>query len=185
MVLPSVPPPVCTALRGIHGVVAPARRSNHRHAIARAIVVTLVATQLACGGTSDPTADAVDPASRRWMEIYQDANYTVFVDRGNITKRRMDFDDSYDVWYRTVHRQARLRRGEEWSVEFTNSVVRCEKRWYKVVRVDLTRDGYEVVSHQVTDFWDQPWREVDPGSVEELTLRRACSMAQMFARQEP
>lgn len=133
----------------------------------------------ACTGEWDPTADVVREADRAWVRVYADAEYDISVDTAHI-RRHLAADHTFEIWYRTQHLKPRLRRGERWNREITRSVLRCDGLLYKIARVDISEDGHRPISQQRTEPWeldDQPWREVEVGTMEEITARAACHYA--------
>lgn len=148
-----------------------------RRPAARLLSIAIVAAG-ACASEWDPTADVVREADRRWVRVHSDADYDIALDTAHI-RRYLAADDALEVWYRTQHLKPRSRNGQVWDREITLSVLRCDGLLYKIVRVDMSEGAREPISRQRTEPWElgeQPWRQVEVGTIEEITARAACRL---------
>ncbi len=111
------------------------------------------------------------------MRVVRDANYTVAIDTGRVSRH---WDRSWQVWYRTDHTVPRLHKGQAFNREIVQSRVQCESLTFKVVSVDMSMGDRPPISVQRTDnreLEEQPWRGVADGTVEEIAARAACHFA--------
>jgi hypothetical protein len=124
-----------------------------------------------CGGAAPNT----EPG--RWVRVVRDANYTVAIDTGRVSRF---WDRSWQVWYRTDHAVPRLHKDKAFNREIVQSRVKCDSLTFKVVSVDMSMDDGPPISVQRMDnkeLDDQPWRRVELGTVEEIAARAACYFA--------
>lgn len=129
---------------------------------------------LGVAGCGSAAPDA-DPG--RWVRVVRDANYTVAIDTGRVSRH---WDRSWQVWYRTDHAVPRLHKGKEFNREIVQSRVNCDNLTFKVLSVDMSMNGGPPISVQRADnkdLEDQPWRRVERGTVEEVAARAACHFA--------
>ena len=130
-------------------------------------------------GCASPATDA---DSGRWVRVVRDANYSVSIDTGRVSRH---WDRSWQVWYRTDHAVPRLHKGKEFNREIVQSRVDCDSLMFKVVSVDMSMNGGPLISLQRMDFAEmeeQPWRRVQRGTVEEIAAQAACHFAAKRSR---
>jgi hypothetical protein len=136
----------------------------------------------ACDRGSQWDAAVIDEGSRRWLSVYRDADYRVFIDTAHIHPR---FDGAYTVWYRTDHRVPHLRHGRHWNREVSQALVSCRRQVYKIISADLSLGDGRPISRQRasgSEVAQQQWRDVTRGSADEATLLTTCSLT---TRPEP
>lgn len=109
-------------------------------------LLAAVAAIAACRAPAGTGADSIAESARRWARVFVDRNYDVAIDTAHLTSRR--FYQTVVVWYRTDHRNLRLRYGQRWNREITKSLVWCDKLWYKIARFDLSEGNREPISRQ-------------------------------------
>lgn len=137
--------------------------------------VALALAQHACQPASDWDAAAIDEGTRRWVSVYRDKDYRIFVDTANLGTRRIF--GAYTVWFRADHRLPHFRRGHYWNREVSQALVSCSKRQFKVIRADLSLGAARPVSQQRTtplEMEEQPWHDVQQGTPDDASLRATC-----------
>jgi len=142
--------------------------------MARHALLTLTGFALASANCSDASANN---STARWVTVGRDANYTVSIDTSRLTRSFIGDARVYVVWYRTDHAVPRLHEQKPFNREIVQSAVRCDSLWFKVQSVDMSMNDDPPISLQRTepaDMWDQPWRRVQLGTVEESAAQAAC-----------
>ena len=145
-----------------------------------AVLIALVLHGGACSARSEWDAPSIDDGERRWVSVYRDANYRIFVDTAHIRVERR-YDTKYLIWYRTEHRTPHVRHGRKWNREVSRAIVSCGRHQFKVISADLSLgDGDPISQQRATpmEVDDQPWHEVPPGTPDAASLRATCWLAE-------
>ena len=145
----------------------------------------LVATELfvqgaACSVRSEWDAPSIDEGRRRWVSVYRDASYRIFVDTAHMRIDRPR-DKRYLIWYRTEHRTPHIRHGRKWNREVSQAIVSCTRHQFKVIQADLSLGDAKPISRQRAspmEVDDQPWHEVPAGTPDAASLRATCWLAE-------
>lgn len=122
---------------------------------------------LGCGGL--PTG-----GDSRWTRIAHDSLYDIALDT---TRLRSVYYHVYIVRYRTDHAIPHMYKGEKFNREVVVSYLRCGDLAFKVAAVDMSMRGHGTVVQQRSEGGDlaqQPWRHVEPGTIEATAARRTC-----------
>ncbi|HEY9225214.1 MAG TPA: hypothetical protein VIP11_01120 [Gemmatimonadaceae bacterium] len=120
-------------------------------------------------------------SSNRWMRIARDSSYDIAIDTTRMSKRYGQWDV---VLYRTDHARTQLYKGKPFDREVVESVIRCDSLWFKIASIDLSLGSHRPISRQRADdrdLFDQPWRRVERGTIEERVARAACDLTRTYA----
>ena len=114
----------------------------------------------------------------RWSRIAHDSLYDIALDTTAVTSPHYHV---YLVRYRTDHAIPHMYKNEEFNREVVVSYLRCGDLAFKVAAVDMSMRGHGSVVQQRsegTDLAQQPWRHVEPGTIEATAARRTCDFIQ-------
>jgi hypothetical protein len=135
----------------------------------RACVLGLLLAALGCSGPFR--------SDSRWLRIAHDTLYDIALDTTRVTSSSYH---TYIVRYRTDHAVPHMYKGEEFNREIVVSYLRCGDLAFKVAAVDMSMRGHGTVIQQRSegsDLVQQPWRHVQPGTIEATAARRTCDFA--------
>ncbi len=116
-----------------------------------------------------------DRPAHRWQQVFKDADYQVSLDTAHIERGP---DDSYLVWYETVHATLREHDRRPWNREIIRSDLRCEPLSFKTVRITIFLNEGPAVAQQggdPQDVADQPWKDAT-ARVANAAMSRACEI---------
>ncbi len=133
----------------------------------------LVLGATACDQPDRATTE--DRPAHSWQQVFKDADYQVSLDTAHIEPGP---DESYLVWYETVHATLREYEGQPWSREIIRSYLRCNPLSAKTVRITIFLDDGPAVVHDSgdpQDLADQPWWDVT-ARVDKAAMSRACEI---------
>lgn len=136
----------------------------------RAFVFVAVLAAFGCRG-------ALTGRDARWVRIAHDSLYDISLDTTRLTS---PYYHVYIVRYRTDHAVSHMFKGEEFNRELVVSYLRCGDLAFKVTAVDMSMRGHGTVVQQRSegaDLAQQPWRHVEPGTIEATAARRTCDFA--------
>lgn len=113
----------------------------------------------------------------RWIRIAHNPLYDISLDTTRLTS---SYYHTYIVRYRTDHAIPHMYEGHEFNREIVVSHLRCGDFAYKVEAVDMSMRGHGIVVQQRSEGSDlslQPWRHVEPGTIEATAAQRTCDFA--------
>jgi hypothetical protein len=142
----------------------------HGFVLASALVVL---GAIACGQPDRATTE--DWLAHGWHQVFKDADYQVSLDTAHIERGP---DDSYLVWYETVHATLRGHNGRPWNREIIRSYLRCDPLSFKTVRITIfLNDGPAVAQEggDPQDVADQSWKDAT-APVDKVAMTRACEI---------
>jgi len=142
---------------------------------------TLPVIAVACSGALACRDALGRDGSNRWLRVVHDSGYDIALDTTRITPR---YGQEYVVWYRTDHAVTHAYEGKPFNREVVQAILHCRDLSYRIARVDMSLRGGRFVARQRADDGElgrQPWRHVDPGTIEAAAARATCDAARRYA----
>jgi hypothetical protein len=133
---------------------------------------------LAVGYASRRASNGAD----RWVRVAHDSNYDIAIDTAQIGG---DEWRGYRIVYRTDHATTHNHNGLPFNREVVEAVLSCHNLSFRVASVDMSLGDGAPVARQRTEpgeLGNQPWRRVEPGTIEETAARAACDIARRRRR---
>lgn len=119
--------------------------------------------------------------SGHWLRIASDSNYDISIDTTRVARR---FGYAYGVWYRTDHAVTHLYKGQPFNREIVESILDCGNLSFRVASVDMFLGTGAPVAQQRTgpgELGQQPWRHVEPETIEAVAARATCDLVRRYA----
>lgn len=118
----------------------------------------------------------------QWLRVARDSEYDVAIDTTRIAGGEVR---GFRVWFRTQHAARHYHDGLPFDREIVESVIDCKHLTFRVASVDLSLDDRPPISRQRTQAGElslQPWRQVEPRTIEEAAAIKACDVARHIRR---
>lgn len=112
-----------------------------------------------------------------WVVVAQDSNASISLDTSRIVAEN---GRTYEIWYRTDHAVTRLYKDKPFNREVVHAVLRCDDYAFRVMSTAMSVGARSPFVTQFTDSGDlarQPWRRVEPGSIEADAAHATCEVA--------
>jgi hypothetical protein len=118
----------------------------------------------------------------RWLRVARDSDYDIAIDTTRIAGSEFR---GFRIWFRTQHAARHYHDGLPFDREIVESVIDCRKLTFRIASVDLSLDDRPPISRQRTEAGEltlQPWRQVEPRTIEEAAAIKACDFARHVQR---
>jgi hypothetical protein len=119
--------------------------------------------------------------SNGWLRVASDSSYDISIDTTRIARR---YGHVYVVWYKTDHAVTHLYERKQFNREVVQGLLHCGNLSFKVASVDMSLGGGHPISQQRASpgaLHQQPWRQVERGTIEEVAALATCDFARWYA----
>lgn len=139
----------------------------------RLLSTTALASAIAHGARRHAMAND----ESRWLVVTVDSGIKIAVDTTHIER---EYGHTFRIWSRTDHYAMRYYDDKAFNRETVQAILRCDGYSFRIVSTEMAVRGGGTVVRQVTtdgELSRQPWRRVEPGSVEADAVRAVCLLA--------